>query len=287
MDEIDKILEKVEARSTEERHESLLDIRILRVTSAEILEKCPTRWRMELPVNKVKTELQIENIPDNKPAKRDYGKVGTLVHLLAEQHLDRICAPSDDDESFLTDEELALVAMGLGRVLPINEIKNWRKYQTRLAAKFAGCSILSKEKRYEIPADISYRVTGGIDCVIKDNEGNVWVVDHKTERKPHTKGYWKTKLQIVSYAAAIGTLYNVEKVGIFVGMVNTGDDMDFFLNTAQCAASVKRRYASIEKDIKSGATRLSGGSQCTYCIVKETCPNKRDVPSILSLLGEN
>jgi hypothetical protein len=268
--DVEVVLKRIAARSEGEVHSGLNDLRTLRVTSAELIEQCPMRWYSELPVNN-------STYPKKPKEGVDFGLIGTLIHALGEQHLGRVCQIVDyNEEDDLTTEESALINIALGTMLPDKEVNNWTRYQTRLARKFAGSELLSREKRWEIPCDIGYRVTGGIDSVLRDRDGKIWLLDHKTERKPHTKGYWRSKLQIVSYVAAIGQYYDVEEVGVFIGLVNLPEDCVFTLNVANSLHSIRERYALIEQSIRNGAQERKAGAACRYCLLSDVCDKNKN-----------
>lgn len=270
MDKIEKILKRVEERSAEEREK-----KILRVTSAEEAEKCIRKYRNK-PISFGENISLYDAVSSD--SRERFGFVGTMIHILAEIHLRLITGGSNLE--FVSPEEVGLIMAGLSDIIPKAEQVKWSAYQRRLTIRFAGSTLLTCEGRMEIPVDLSFKVTGGIDAIVKDKNGKIVVIDHKTARRPENKGFWKTKLQIISYAFAASEKYNLlpsDKVSVFIGLVNHKEDIEEELKVASNEKIVMYRYKRLEEIINSQDNTATPGNHCKYCEVKN-CDGRERIP---------
>lgn len=208
--------------SAEERNDSFLfnsigEVKKFRVTGLQTAEQCGKLWR----INFLRAESKAAGLTSRG---NKYTKIGTLIHLLAEDFILKTMTGNgvlqDGDEQAIID------ALKSEELDDFKSYLNFQAYKVRLMMRLIGAELIAVEKNLVIP-NTYVELEGQADLIFRNREGNITILDHKTNRKPVENHKWTSKFQINAYAAAICEQYNVESVRFVIGNVNQTTDNYF------------------------------------------------------------
>ena len=248
------------ARNRSFLFKSLDEVTKFRVTGIQSAEVCGRYWRMNF--------LKATSDDEQNDSSNKWTKIGTLIHLLAEDFLLRMSGqPAKLEQSDITQ-----IISALEELEDLKSYQNWLIYQQRLMMYILGGEIIRVEKDVIIPNKIA-PLSGQVDLLFRDRNGVLTVLDHKTNRKPSPNHKWKSKFQINAYATSICHEYGVDEVRFIIGNVNQVEDNDFIVRGSVANMNVRINHAI--NNIKNGAEGV--GDNCHSCIAKEngTCPTYR------------
>lgn len=234
-------------------------IRVLpsvRVTSVAHLAKCPRSWR-----------AQITMPGELAPSKRDspYATMGTAVHKVVEHHLrgDNI------------DRNAANLFLAQAGVSEIERDKMWDYINTLSEANYPQRALAIEDEFVARAPGMDVVIIGHRDLVVREPDGGVTVVDHKTNRRYEGVSWWERQLQQRLYAWATRKQYpDARYIAFEIGYVNLGmkvrwecDPDDAIPLEAELARLWERALEADASD--QWPERFN--DDCGYCPLRSNC----------------
>jgi len=92
-----------------------------------------------------------------------------------------------------------------------------------LGAHFPEWTVHRVEERLWAAPKRGYRLTGRIDLVVRDPQGRMIVIDHKTTKRHKAEGYWTYNEQPVAYAWLVRENYGETPSACVINEIRVGD----------------------------------------------------------------
>lgn len=241
---------------------TLSGLQYIRVTSLKDFDECPDRWRAKY----------MEGV---KEADSKAANVGTAVHSIAEMHI----KAKHDDTFVLDEDEFRRNYM----IVPANEADRMMEYMGTLSDE--PMHAIGVELKFEIEVVPGMPIIRGhIDLLLQDDEGNVTIVDHKTNRSANDETWWASQLQPQLYSLAVETLFKPRSINYRIGYVNLGYNVEWSVTRQDNARTVRRIAELWEKmqecslEYERDAAHMPGAhwprnvtQGCQWCPIKSRC----------------
>lgn len=241
--------------------ESLDHLERIRVTGVKDFHACPRMW---------KARQLGEGVQKESP----YAKRGTAVHYVIEHYLrcERIVRPSPEA---LFDVEVSFDEFLRAEGVPDDEIENVFRYRETLTSLRP--HLLEVEKQVTFGGRAHWRpLSGHVDAIFRYNdEGDVLILDHKTNRSFRGSDWWKQQPQPRLYAWLVRHLIPTARDVYFaIGYVNLDRRVVWRTDPADDQWCYERYTALLDEVrvyMRTGEWPERLNSDCKYCPLKATC----------------
>lgn len=240
--------------------ESLDQLERIRVTGVKDFHACPRMW---------KAKQLGEGVQKESP----YAKRGTAVHYVVERYLKQLAIGTEDGGH--TDVQTFLRSEGV----PDDEIENVFRYLEAL--KPLRPHLIEVEKGVTFGRCSHWRpVSGHVDALFRYNdEGDVLILDHKTNRSFRGSDWWKHQPQPRFYAWLVRHLIPTARDIYFaIGYVNLGRRVVWRTDPADDKWCYERYTALLDElrvYARTGEWPERINPDCRYCPLKSTCATFR------------
>ncbi|MEX0869636.1 MAG: PD-(D/E)XK nuclease family protein [Nitriliruptoraceae bacterium] len=144
-----------------------------------------------------------------------------------------------------------------------------RRYHRRAAPTYR--LPVATEAWFELPIDDEAIVVGSIDRVDRDDDGNLHVIDYKTNRRAQPRQRVAKSLQLAIYARACEHLYGRLPASVGLVFVVAGVDVAVDIeeiDLAHADAVIRETAASI----RAGIDHPTPNRLCDWCDFRDLCP---------------
>ena len=240
----------------------LENLEFIRVTSFSVFEQCPYTWAFKY-------------LGQGEQEASKAAKIGTSVHTVVEN-----CIKYMDGQEACADT----VTNALLKV-PESELAALQDYIVALAEMCAGHKLIALEHQFNFNMpNVKPFIRGHIDAVFENEDGDIIIIDHKTNRSFDSRAWWRRQLQPLLYAWAVRKLYPARRVFFCIGYVNLGR-MVMWETDPDDDIALEKRIAKNWQDMldyaDAGFWPQWSNDNCRYCQVKETC--SVHVPALVNL----
>lgn len=215
---------------------------------------------------------------------------GTSVHAALERFYDRKLPEEPTEEELLgflfdgwdtsgfaaldRDEQLAWYRQGQ-RVL--------REYHRRTTGTYR--LPVATEAWFELPFGDDAVVVGSIDRVDSDEDGELHVVDYKTNKRASPRQRVARSLQLAIYALACEHLYGRLPATVALDFVVPGVTVSVGLDEIDLDAA-RGAVAETAAGVRAEAYAATPNRLCDWCDFREVCPAWAPTPPDGEILGE-
>jgi len=175
----------------------------LRTTGFRTFNACQRQWAVEF-------------LSDKKQKDNVWSKIGTAAHFVVE-HVFRSAAGLDH----ASDDEIAAEWLKV----PGDESEELTWYvDYMMSLKYKSVLGVEDEFQIELPG-VGMKIKGTLDLILELDNGDIMIVDHKTNRSFEGVSYWQADIQPLIYAMATRMKYPGRVIHYKLGYINLSRTM--------------------------------------------------------------
>ena len=264
-DEVDAIvvglLDAAEAGGSLEDAQGRLRLSFTRV---DTFERCPRRFRYQY----------VDGLPQAPAPQLSFG---SSVHEVLEWLYDRkhpVLPSLDDTLRRLFEVWDSSGYAEVGREEQLRAYEHARTVVTSFHARVEQQGFrlpAATEAWFELPVGDDIVVVGAIDRVDVDDDGELHVVDYKTNRSARSRAQVRGSLQLAIYALATEELYGRRPASVALDFVVPGVQVRVGVDELDLAA-VPKRLAQVAERIRAGEDTPTPHRLCDWCDFRAICP---------------
>lgn len=259
----------------------LADLKYLRVTATQTLERCPRAWAAR------HLDHDLEPGADNF-----HSWLGTAVHEICEAYLKGLWSVgSPHDHAIFT-------MLNQAGVSPTEQVSAMRYVVERLPQRH---QVLALEHEFTLPllGEDAPWLRGHVDLIYESDlvteDDTVVIRDHKTNRKARSIKDWEDDLQTLAYGLAVGQLWPDRPRRFEIGYVNLGKVLTWPINERH-DATARQRLADAWGNLQAqwsihgpdnwSAWMAFAGDHCSFCPHQAKCDVKETSSDLIASLGD-
>lgn len=219
-------------------------------------------------------------IDNKKGLSNAFAQYGTFMHELIED----VCNEKKDNFKALIEYKSNFEEK-IPEKFPFNKYSNLKdKYYKEginylsFFNKFKGYKIVETERKLDFTLG-GYKFTGYIDLVLRDKDGNVILLDHKSKGsiKPHEKEEYFRQLYL--YATQCEALYGTKPHKLVLNLFRSGTSIVTKYNEEASEKAISRLLDTIEcikveKEFKPKWSTITQLNKDFFC--KEICSHRKN-----------